>query len=857
MMNTLAGMGLAGSAVLLLWLPASKLLKNRLPARWYYRILKISLCFFLIPVGRLLSLTGQALSAARPAASLPVSIPAQAVPNIPAAAIPQLPLPALAPAPAPLPETRAFVLSAGGLRTLAAIWAVGAAAMLAYKAYVYFRLRRRVFRQNRPVSSKGAQLVFRSCKRQLGIQSMVDLWENPAVRSPFAAGVLRPTVVIPAVSLEQEELRYLFLHELTHIKYGDLLVRFAAMTALIIHWYNPFAYLLCRSIQTLSEQSCDERIAGPLPAEERYVYGNVILKLAATAAAGSGDWAASLSARETIERRLIRVLHTKKLKGPKRLAALALAIAILACGGGAALAARSPLPVSQRTGKTPQTVSTVQTGNPENSGGSATAPVGTAPTVPAPREDGAEAPETPETDRPVTTNGTPSEAFLKELRAHFGASENTPVLFGDHELILQRGGTLLPDEEFSSYCAKFTPSPQSTCTAIYKTFYTKESEIHPSASKSVLHSQEEYQVGNRDILNKYELEELKQLVNGEYPKNSRGESYGSDIMSGYVGYRPDLFAALGTKGEDGYLARTEIPPNAPTLPEDECPHSFLFPLYDSEHREIGKFERKCGGHTDFAAAGMDIDEAKAAIAAGSNTIDEDKAATASATITYDDPSEETLAMIRRELAAKWPEDNITANTPIHFGDKDLILSRGGTLLPDNDPKSYGITGSSIYKKFLDKNGEMQSEYLVGNKNAVDPREVWMLDTLTPDGDYPKNSRGESYGCMNLFAYVGYWPDLEYLAEYPYENRPAGYVYSRDDANSPLNRYDPNAAQKPRTQIDSPAYQAWRTENPSPTAVPLYDSEGNIIGSYDYGPSSSLDTTGMSIEEAKAALENAP
>ena len=44
MMNTLAGMGLAGSAVLLLWLPASKLLKNRLPARWHYRILKISLC---------------------------------------------------------------------------------------------------------------------------------------------------------------------------------------------------------------------------------------------------------------------------------------------------------------------------------------------------------------------------------------------------------------------------------------------------------------------------------------------------------------------------------------------------------------------------------------------------------------------------------------------------------------------------------------------------------------------------------------------------------------------------------------------------------------------------------------------
>ena len=77
MMNTLAGMGLAGSAVLLLWLPASKLLKNRLPARWHYRILKISLCFFLIPVGRLLSLAGQALSAARPAAPLGKKAPSR------------------------------------------------------------------------------------------------------------------------------------------------------------------------------------------------------------------------------------------------------------------------------------------------------------------------------------------------------------------------------------------------------------------------------------------------------------------------------------------------------------------------------------------------------------------------------------------------------------------------------------------------------------------------------------------------------------------------------------------------------------------------------------------------------------
>ena len=117
--------------------------------------------------------------------------------------------------------------------------------------------------------------------------------------------------------------------------------------------------------------------------------------------------------------------------------------------------------------------------------------------------------------------------------------------------------------------------------------------------------------------------------------------------------------------------------------------------------------------------------------------------------TYDAPSGETLAMIRREFAAIWPEDNITDRTPILFGNKDLILRHGGTILPDNDP---------------------------------------------------------------------------------------------------------DAAQKPRTQTDSAAYKTWRAANPSPTAIPLYDSEGKIIGSYDYGAGADLDFSGMDIEEAKAAAE---
>lgn len=1026
MMNTLAGMGLAGSAVLALWLLADRVLKDRMPARWHYRILKISLFFFLVPAGRLLSLAGRALRALRPSPGAAVTAPAAvpAAPRIPVAVLPQAPaaapnLPAPVPASAPEP----FALTPEALKVLAAVWALGAAAMLAYKLCVYVRLRRRLLGRNRPVASQEARLVFWACKRQLGIRGPLEVRENPAARSPFAAGLLRPTVVIPTADLEGEELRYLFLHELTHIQCGDLWVRFVAMLAQALHWYNPLAWLLCRSIQTVSEQSCDERVACPLSREERYVYGNVILKAAAGAAAGSGDWAASLSTRESIERRLNRVLKTEKLRGGKRLAALVLALAILACGGGAALAARNPLSVSKEANEPAHTVTALPaesgTEGKTDGGRESAAPaaaVSTTGTFPAPTEEqvlaarekalegmsdaqikklketvktanlcleqeymyndlfgrledpeslywnyfhqtgeikiapnaiaynrydaekfinlmeghkedvrnedligeiqyiidqtalardthvmehvnniykklhdldyfllrygpadvgpyvkdnstvtkyygtlgafyGAPAPTESEAagdgeaaDRPVTTNGTPSEAFLKELRANFHASEDTPVLFGDHALILQRGGTLLPDEEFSSYIAKFTSGPQSTCVAIYKIFHTKNSGFDPRVNARVDVCMSEYDVGRPETLEecgKYVSPALYNLVNGEYPKNSRGESYGPDVFSDYVGYHPDLHAAQGTKGESGYVYDPDEAAFPHNLPKDQCPHKFLVPLYDKEHNEIGKFEMSCGGHMmeDVIAKGLTAEEAKAALAAEEITYP-----------TYDDPSQETLDMIRREFAAKWPEDNITDSTPIRFGDRDLILRHGGTILPDNDPKSYQLANDgSIHKLFQDKNNQRADEYLVGNRDALDPREAWMVDTLTPDGDYPKNSRGESYGRTNLSSYVGYDPDLEYIAEYPYEGRPAGYLYSRDDANAPLNKYDPDAAQKPRTRTDSDAYKAWRAENPDPRYAPLYDSEGTIIGRYDYGPKMEIDTSGMSVEEAKAAI----
>lgn len=89
------------------------------------------------------------------------------------------------------------------------------------------------------------------------------------------------------------------------------------------------------------------------------------------------------------------------------------------------------------------------------------------------------------------------------------------------------------------------------------------------------------------------------------------------------------------------------------------------------------------------------------------------------------------------------------------GDEALIKSRGGTILPDDDPNSY--RGNE--KVFRDKNGSIRFEYLVGNEDALTDLDKKAAERFTVNGGFRKNKKGESYGTLLLADYVGYEPDL--------------------------------------------------------------------------------------------------
>lgn len=98
-------------------------------------------------------------------------------------------------------------------------------------------------------------------------------------------GVFSPVIIFPVpgkLDFEADERRYIMKHELQHIKSGDLLIKFLALFALAVHWYNPICYLLFHELCVVIELDCDYGVTNHIDEAQRRRYGNLILDLAAS-----------------------------------------------------------------------------------------------------------------------------------------------------------------------------------------------------------------------------------------------------------------------------------------------------------------------------------------------------------------------------------------------------------------------------------------------------------------------------------------------------------------------------------------------------------------------------------------------
>ena len=138
--------------------------------------------------------------------------------------------------------------------------------------------------------------------------------------SPAVCGFLRPTILLPrslAESLQPAQLRAVLLHELIHLRRGDVWVNCAQALFQIVYWWHPLLWLANARIRRVREEAVDDAVMLALR-EESEGYAPTLLavaKLAFTRPLASLGLIGILESRQALRRRIERLLT---FRPPKR-----------------------------------------------------------------------------------------------------------------------------------------------------------------------------------------------------------------------------------------------------------------------------------------------------------------------------------------------------------------------------------------------------------------------------------------------------------------------------------------------------------------------------------------------------------
>lgn len=170
---------------------------------------------------------------------------------------------------------------------LAAVWILGVIFLLAKNGISYYRL-------NRKMSD--------------AVYLKENVYCSKQIETAFVLGVFRPKIYL-LDTLSKEEQEYILLHEQTHIRRKDPLIKLVSFVALSAHWFNPLVWLAFFAASEDMEMSCDEAVIKTLGNGCKQDYSRSLLHLAT----GKRNLSAPLAFGEgNTKERIKNVLSYKK-----------------------------------------------------------------------------------------------------------------------------------------------------------------------------------------------------------------------------------------------------------------------------------------------------------------------------------------------------------------------------------------------------------------------------------------------------------------------------------------------------------------------------------------------------------------
>ncbi|MEI4616512.1 M56 family metallopeptidase [Bacillus cereus] len=194
------------------------------------------------------------------------------------------------------------------------VWLAGVIILAA----ITFLTNRRLYsyiKKQPDITDEQVATVFNCCKQSMKMKKAVSLRLAGKIASPTVFSFFRPKVLLSKKHmkvLNEQQLQYVFYHELAHIKRNDVAVNWIMYSLIILNWFNPilwYAYFCMREDQELA---CDAYALTFIDKEEQIAYGHTIITLLQHYSYQVPSLANLSRNKRTLKRRIIMIKKFQK-----------------------------------------------------------------------------------------------------------------------------------------------------------------------------------------------------------------------------------------------------------------------------------------------------------------------------------------------------------------------------------------------------------------------------------------------------------------------------------------------------------------------------------------------------------------
>ena len=163
---------------------------------------------------------------------------------------------------------------------LLTLWLAGVISCILWQGIGYYRLIRSLKGTSQPVERADLHTILQEQCADLVIDREIPLQVSAAADCPMLAGFIHPTLYLPDERISRTDAAFIFRHELTHYKHGDLWLKLLLLAARCLHWFNPLVHLIARFAQEDIEAACDDAVVRGQDGAYRRAYGETIMRSA-------------------------------------------------------------------------------------------------------------------------------------------------------------------------------------------------------------------------------------------------------------------------------------------------------------------------------------------------------------------------------------------------------------------------------------------------------------------------------------------------------------------------------------------------------------------------------------------------